>query len=566
MQAAPHVLIVGGNIAGLAAAIALREVGIGATVLERMPSHPAVPGGLHIASNGSKAAQRLGVGERLQEHSAPVERFQYRAPDGSLLIDVPAGRYTRRAGTTTFFVPRKEVTAALASALPDDAVRFGARVVRVDDDERGALVQLDDGEELRAAVVLGADGLRSAVRTQLFGEVPLRYAGYQDWGAVVPYEGDGLPFGEFWTLWGEGLRAGMAHVGDSAVYWAVSLPRPESEIEPPTIAELQERFGGWTRPIPELLAATRPEDVFGAPIADFAPRWPWTRGRIALVGDAAHATTPSAGRGASEALEDAVTVANALAAVRDFDDRRQVSDALAGWALGRARQTAAVTRLSRHIGSVGRIRSTPIVHTYLRATALAVHDKFRRDAKLAVPHLHPRPKAWTDPVRLEDLHDPREIVAYRLLTESAGTGDETLAYEVIAPDAEMSFHTLPPGSRGIEAFLSVSRNLRRGFPDLTFDIGEVTSRGDTVIVHDVVSGTHDGPFQGLPPTGRRFAVDAVHIFRFSQDKIVAGEVLLDTIQVPQQLGALPPAMAEFPKPLAAVVGFNAARRRRRMLR
>jgi 2-polyprenyl-6-methoxyphenol hydroxylase-like FAD-dependent oxidoreductase/predicted ester cyclase len=562
MKTDPRVLIIGGNIGGLAAAIALHKVGISATVFERMPAHPPVAGGLHIASNGFRALERLGVGEALRVQGTQVERFQFRTPKGSIMVDVPAGDNARRTGTSTFFVRRRDLTAVLASALPEGAIQFGAEVARVDDDEDGVLLRLANGQEVRGDVVLASDGLRSRTRTQLFGAVPLRYAGYQDWGAVVNVEESiALPEGYFWTVWGKGLRFGLAHVGRGAVYWAASLPRPPQQTAGPTVAELRALFKGWTEPIPDLIDRTRPEDLFGSPIFDIAPRRPWSRGRIALLGDAAHATTPSAGRGASEALEDGVTVGNALAAVRDFADRRQVSEALRMWEAGRARQTAAVTRLSRHMGFVG-MRSTPFVHLYLRATAWIVKDKFRRDVRLKVPPLLPRPQAWTRPVRLQDLTDPREIVAFRLLSEGASGGNESLAYEFVAPDATLHFHAASDGLRGPEAFLAVSRNLRRAFPDLSFDVEEATSNRDIVILHDVMTGTHDGPFQGLPPTGRRIAVNVIHLYRFEGDKVVEGRVVLDAMEVPQQLGALPAPPDRFPKPLAMLVRLKAARRRR----
>jgi 2-polyprenyl-6-methoxyphenol hydroxylase-like FAD-dependent oxidoreductase/predicted ester cyclase len=565
MLTRPHVVIVGGNIAGLATALGLHQVGVDVTVLERMPAHPAVPGGLHIASNGVRSAERLGVAEQLIALGSPVERFQYRAPDGALLLDAPTGEYARRAGTTTFFVRRKDVTRILAEALPSDIVRFGAKVSHVDDGPDGAIVRLADGEELHASVVLGADGLRSSVRAQLFGEVPLRYSGYQDWGAVVDIQDPIFPEGHFWTLWGEGLRFGLAHIGDGSVYWAASLDRPETRTDAPSVDELLERFGGWARPVPDLLKATRQEDIFGAPIVDFAPRRPWSRGRVALLGDAAHATTPSVGRGASEALEDGVTIANAIAAIRDVSDRDEVAEALAEWATSRFGQTAFVTRLSRHIGSVGLIKNTTAVHTYLRATAWSVRRQIRRDVSHEVPALRQRPRAWRAPVTAEDLTDPRELAVYRLMEECFHEGKEDYAYELVAPDVVTHFHTLPGGEAvGIEAFLSIPRNLRRGFPDLSFDIQNMYRSGDSVMTHDITSGTHLGHFQGLPPTGRRFAVDACHQFRFEDGKIVEGRVILDTMEVPQQLGALPKAMASFPAAVGWIAERNSVRRRRRL--
>jgi 2-polyprenyl-6-methoxyphenol hydroxylase-like FAD-dependent oxidoreductase len=197
-------------------------------------------------------------------------------------------------------------------------------------------------------------GLRKHVAT-----ASPRYARYQDWGAVFEFEHPKFPPGEFWTMWGPGLRAGLAHIGKGRIYWAASIPRPEDEIDPPNVDELLRLFGHWAEPLGEAIAATPPEAITGSPISELPKLDRWTSGRIALIGDAAHGMQPCIGRGASEALEDAVTLAERLAALPDLQDRDRLTAALSEWSDRRKPRVSLVVKRSRQIGTMGLWRSRP---------------------------------------------------------------------------------------------------------------------------------------------------------------------------------------------------------------
>ncbi|MFY9578620.1 MAG: FAD-dependent monooxygenase [Gaiellaceae bacterium] len=352
MSGARRVIVVGGNIAGLGLALALKRLGLDPVVLERMPSRVDVGGGLHIWTNGAKALRWLGVDETLRAVGTNVERLEFRTRGGAVIMTAPLGDFGRRYGDAAFFIPRVALPRTLLEALGTDSVEFGAECVGYEQRDGGVTARVADGREFHGDVLVGADGIRSGVRAQLVGDVQPRHAGYQDWGAIVQIDGLEVPPGVFWTIFGSGARAGIAHVGPGLVYWATSIRRPLAAPAPP-IRELQARFADWPEALRVLIDATPPEVFYGADIFELPKLSRWTDRRVALIGDGAHAMQPGAGRGASEGLVDAVTLARTLASLDGLEDGTSVASALKKWERSRRRDTEPIVKRSRQIGELG---------------------------------------------------------------------------------------------------------------------------------------------------------------------------------------------------------------------
>ncbi|MGK5639158.1 FAD-dependent monooxygenase [Streptomyces sp. URMC 126] len=347
-------VVVGGGIGGLAAALGLRRIGWEVTVVERAPVLDDAGAGISLAANGVRALDELGVGEAVRA----AARFQYtggtRTPDGRWLARMDGAELERELGTPIVGIPRSVLHGIMRAALPPGALVTGAEVTEVDrSDPSGPRVRW--GDEVRSAdVVVAADGVRSRLRRALFPAHPgPAYSGSTVLRAITEYPVDVA--GDFELTWGRGAEFGHILLADGRAEWHAVLNAPAGLRTADPLAALRRRFGGWHDPIPALLGATRPADVLHHDIHELVTPLPsFTAGRVALLGDAAHAMTPHLGQGACQALEDAVTLAAALAA------GPSVESALARYDAERRPRSQGVARAARQAGRMGQQLDRPL--------------------------------------------------------------------------------------------------------------------------------------------------------------------------------------------------------------
>ena len=314
-----RVLIVGGGVAGLATAIAARDAGLEAVVLERRPA-VAQGGGsvLTLAPNGASAAQAIGVLPDLEAAGFPTdENLLVGAtgrPLGAVSIGVPL-----RPGLRGLTLRRADLVAVLAEHARRRGVelRAGAAVTAVD----GAAAVLERGGRIEGDVLVGADGVRSRVRRAIDPDAPApRSTGLTNFGGVTEDPAVVLPSRAWTMVFGRRAFFGAHPTPSGAVVWFVNVP------EPPVPAEVRRATGeaAWRArlldlvrddagPAAALIAAGRLE-LAADPSYDLPRVRRWQDGRAVVVGDAAHAPAPSSGQGASLALEDAVVLARELSA------------------------------------------------------------------------------------------------------------------------------------------------------------------------------------------------------------------------------------------------------------
>jgi 2-polyprenyl-6-methoxyphenol hydroxylase-like FAD-dependent oxidoreductase len=337
-------VVVGAGIGGLATAIALERAGVEPIVIERAPELQEVGFGLVVSANAVTALRALGLYDGVAARGTRVSRAEIRNPQGDLLtrIDYEA------LGWETYGILRSELQRVMLDAVPADRLRLATTCIGATEEGR-ALV--DDGGAVAADVVIGADGIRSAVRRSLFGEEPLRYGGHRAWRAGIRFEDEHI--GErFVEVWGVGGGFGFGPAGPGRVYWYCFEAVPEGTTAPdrPREAFLR-RYGSWFDPIPALIEATDPGALESTFTYDRRPSRTWGRGRVTLLGDAAHPMKPNIGQGAAQALEDAVVLGSCLAGTVDPEG------ALRAYERRRVRRANRVVRASRQAGRAAEVRS-----------------------------------------------------------------------------------------------------------------------------------------------------------------------------------------------------------------
>lgn len=339
-------VIAGGGIGGLAAGIALKQAGWEVKVFEQAAEFKAIGAGLTIWPNAVKALYKLGLRADLEKMGVSEFAGGFFTEEGEQLAEISYDDILSRYGAPILAVHRADLLDALLSKLEPGTLRLGARLREFSQDGNGVTASFSNGEEARADLLIGADGVHSKVREQLSGKLPLRYSGYTAWRGIAPAPKKVFQAGE---TWGKGRRFGLVPLKGEKVYWFATDNRPERETDDPARrqGELLELFKGWHFPVTELIASTPAGDILRNDIFDLPPLKKWSVGRVTLLGDAAHAMTPNLGQGACQTIEDAVVLAGCLAR---FDE---VSEALARYEALRRFRTARITNQARQVGAVG---------------------------------------------------------------------------------------------------------------------------------------------------------------------------------------------------------------------
>jgi 2-polyprenyl-6-methoxyphenol hydroxylase-like FAD-dependent oxidoreductase len=366
-------LIIGAGIGGLTAALALERRGWSVTVFEQAPELREVGSGVMISPNAMSVLFGLGL-ERMVERGRVLTHSEMCTWRGEALL---SERVEEIPGTDVpaLLIHRAALHGALHEALGAGCqVHLGARLARFEEDGTGVVARFEEGREARGDVLVGADGLRSVVRAQLHPGEALRYSGHPCWrGLVRDFSHPALPRGLLRETQGRGARFGVGYVREDLVYWWATADWPLGEPVPGgDQAFLVDVFRTAHAPIPQLIAATLPSDLLRNDLQDRAPLEAWGRGRVTLLGDAAHPMMPNLGQGACSAIEDGGVLAQALEAGMDpVAGLRRYEDA-------RRARTRWLQQLSWRVGAVGHWRQPLAVWLREQSLRLAPASALRR--------------------------------------------------------------------------------------------------------------------------------------------------------------------------------------------
>lgn len=305
-----RIAVVGGGIGGMAAAVALHRIGAEVSVYERAQLLREVGVGMMLWPNATRVLRELGLLEQVLTRSGRNTHFLVRTSSGKVLMTIALGKFEVPA----VCIRRADLLSILLTALPQECLRFGSELQRIKQQSNKVRLHFKDGRVEEHDAVIGADGIRSRVRSDLFGTSDPVYRGYTVWRGLARYEGTAITPGFNSESWGSGMRFGILNTGHRRFTWyaTANVPWPRLDARCGRKKELQELFADWHNPITDFLEATEEGEILKNGARDCAPLRRWGKGRVTLLGDAAHPCTPNLGQGGCMALEDALVLAKCI--------------------------------------------------------------------------------------------------------------------------------------------------------------------------------------------------------------------------------------------------------------
>lgn len=312
-----RVLVAGAGVSGLATALALCKAGHDVEIVERAPELTEVGAGITLQPHGMRCLDHLGVTPRLRYVSLPGKiSFKDMLKGGQLFETTLGNTAVERYGAPLAAVHRRDLIDALASGLPRECLRLGSEITGAEQDERSVRVRLKNGAVLEGDLLIGADGLGSTVRTVFFGEVPRVFTGYLAWRTVLPASQVDVDLSDQISIWlGAGRHVISYLIRDNQqVYTGCYVPADEVHREDWGVSgdvdDLHASFADACPELRRLIAAIDRAFITGVFYRERLESW--HKGRVLLVGDAAHPVLPTSGSGAALGLEDAVALAACL--------------------------------------------------------------------------------------------------------------------------------------------------------------------------------------------------------------------------------------------------------------
>jgi salicylate hydroxylase len=349
VKSRPHVVIVGGGIGGLFTANALIAHGLQVSVYEQAPELGEIGAGVFLTPNSVRQLHRVGLGPAVEKWGARVgSHSHYFRQDGAPIAPV---QVTDSSGwNATFGMHRADFVDLLAAALPSGVVHTGHRCSGFEQEDNVARVSFENGAVAEGDIVIGADGIHSTLRPYVFPPSQPVFSGSVAYRGTVPHERVPDWPTDAWLMWlGKGkhflafpLRAGklVNYVG----FVPADQQMKESWSAPGDPDLLRQEFAGWDPRIERLLQHV--QSTFRWALYDREPLPTWTKGRLSLLGDAAHPMLPHLGQGANQSIEDGM----ALATILQNADTDTAPAALQAYETLRRERVAQVQRGARENG------------------------------------------------------------------------------------------------------------------------------------------------------------------------------------------------------------------------
>jgi FAD-dependent urate hydroxylase len=311
-----EITIIGAGIGGLTTGIALKKFGHQVTIYEQAEHILPMGAAISLWSNGVKCLNYLGLTDQIAKLGGQMDHLAYMdGLTGEVMTQFSLHPLIEEVGQRPYPVSRSDLQNMLMDEFGRDNIHLGKKMLSFKQAKEVVTVQFADGTQVQTELLVGADGTHSSTRAYVLGEqVERRYAGYVNWNGLVEISEEYAPADQWTTYVGEGKRVSLMPVADHRFYFffdvplAVGLENNRGHYK----SLLKEYFVGWCPQVQKLIDHINEQKTNRVEIHDIEPFAQYYKGRVVIVGDAAHSTTPDIGQGGCQAMEDAIYLSRAL--------------------------------------------------------------------------------------------------------------------------------------------------------------------------------------------------------------------------------------------------------------
>lgn len=365
-------LVIGAGIGGLATAMALSHTGWDVEVFEKHDELRETGAGIGLMRNATAAVAALGIDIDWSRYGQVMRSFHVLDRGGELMRRMPVGADPDADTPQSINLHRRRLQQALLDQCANVTISTGHTLRAFSEDENSVTAEFENGRTVTGDVLVGADGMWSVVREALNGPSETREPGYDCWLGTADLPGDLLEQGHVEHFWGAGRRVGIIDIGHGKAYWwATANTKSLPELSGDHHADITRILDGWPELVGRLVETTEPKDVLRVPARDRTVAKVWGKGRVTMVGDAAHVMLTSLSQGGGMAIEDGVELAIRLQETVQQDATATVPECLRRYEKSRRKRvsgihskTSAMSRLEQFEHPVlRRLRDAYVRHT-----------------------------------------------------------------------------------------------------------------------------------------------------------------------------------------------------------
>ncbi|WP_458626743.1 FAD-dependent oxidoreductase [Winogradskyella sp. PC D3.3] len=304
--------IIGGGIAGLTTAIALKQKGYEVEIFEQSKAFKKAGSGINLAINAMQIYKRLGIYDEIASLGSYTNALLITDEKFNILSKIKLLKTEQEFKTKAFAIHRAVLHTILVNKLDGVKIHLNKKLKSLNQTDNEVIFDFEDETTYTSNILIGADGIHSVVRKSIIGNTELRIAKQVCWRGIVKTDISNKYETQLNELWGKGKRFGFVKINKNEVYWyALANYKMDYKVEFRN-ANLEELFSNFSPLVKQIISKTEKKNIIFNEMMDLKPISSWHNKNVCLIGDASHATTPNLGQGACQAIETAFVIAECL--------------------------------------------------------------------------------------------------------------------------------------------------------------------------------------------------------------------------------------------------------------